>query len=78
MRRLIEYRFVLSLAASAVVGGLGLHAWPFPAELGDDWSVSRGGRQAWRQFDDQFLTYDGQPISMVRRQIMGNARGSLF
>lgn len=32
MRRLIEYRFVLSLAASAVGGVLGLHAWLFPAD----------------------------------------------
>jgi len=32
MRRLIEYRFVLSLAASAVGGVLGLHALPFPAD----------------------------------------------
>lgn len=32
MRWLIEYRFVLSLAASAVAGVLGLHAWPFPTD----------------------------------------------
>ena len=32
MHRLIEYRFVVSFAASAVVGVLGLHAWPFPAD----------------------------------------------
>lgn len=31
MHRLVEYRFVMSLAASAVVGAFGLHAWPFPA-----------------------------------------------
>ena len=30
MRFLVEYRFVLSLACSAVAGVAGLHAWPFP------------------------------------------------
>ena len=47
-------------------------------KLRDDWSASRGGRQAWRQFHDQFLTYGGPPIPMVRTQMMGNAGGSLF
>jgi len=46
--------------------------------LRDDWSASRGGRQAWRQFHDRFLTYGGPPIPMVRRQMMGGAGGSLF
>jgi TraM recognition site of TraD and TraG len=32
MRFLVEYRFVLSLALSAITGVIGLHAWPFPAE----------------------------------------------
>src|SRR5581483_11765790 len=31
MRSAMEWRFVLSLAVSAVVGVLGLRAWPFPA-----------------------------------------------
>jgi hypothetical protein len=31
MNVLAEYRFVISLAGSAVVGSLGLHLWPFPA-----------------------------------------------
>jgi hypothetical protein len=30
MNVLAEYRFVISLAGSAVVGSLGLHLWPFP------------------------------------------------
>ena len=47
-------------------------------KLRDDWSTSRGGRQAWRQFHDQFLTYGGPPIPMVRRQMMGSAVGTLF
>jgi hypothetical protein len=32
MRTLVEYRVVLSLAISAVAGGAGLHAYPFPAD----------------------------------------------
>ncbi len=32
MRLLIEYRFVLTMALSAVIGVIGLRAWPFPAE----------------------------------------------
>ena len=47
-------------------------------KLRDDWSASRGGRQAWRQFHDQFLTYGGPPIRMVRRQMMGDSGGTLF
>lgn len=31
-RVLIEYRFVISLALSAVIGTAGLHAWPFPLQ----------------------------------------------
>jgi len=46
--------------------------------LRDDWSASRGGRQAWRQFHDELLTYGGPPIPMVRRRMMGSAEGSLF
>jgi uncharacterized protein (DUF885 family) len=47
-------------------------------KLRDDWSASRGGRKAWREFHDLFLTYGGPPIPMVRRQILGNDAGSLF
>ena len=47
-------------------------------KLRDDWSSSRGGRKAWREFHDRFLTYGGPPIPMVRRQMLGNEGGSLF
>ena len=46
-------------------------------KLRDDWSASRGGRKAWREFHDAFLTYGGPPIPMVRRQMLGSG-GSLF
>ncbi|MBI3049260.1 MAG: DUF885 domain-containing protein [Acidobacteria bacterium] len=47
-------------------------------KLRDDWTASRGGRQAWRQFHDEFLTYGGPPIPMVRQRMLGGAEGSLF
>ena len=46
-------------------------------KLRDDWSASRGGRTAWREFHDTFLTYGGPPIPMVRQQMIG-AGGSVF
>ena len=46
-------------------------------KLRDDWSETRGGRKAWRQFHDQFLTYGGPPIPLVRRQMTGDG-GTLF
>lgn len=45
-------------------------------KLRDDWSASRGGRKAWREFHDAFLTYGGPPIPMVRQQMVGG--GNLF
>jgi uncharacterized protein (DUF885 family) len=47
-------------------------------KLREDWTGSRGGRQAWRQFHDEFLTYGGPPIPMVRQRVMGGTGESLF
>lgn len=48
-------------------------------KLREDWTASRGGRAAWKQFHDQFLTYGGPPIPLVRRAMMGASdNGSLF
>jgi hypothetical protein len=47
-------------------------------KLREDWTASRGGRTAWRDFHDRFLTYGGPPIPMVRQQMMGSAGGALF
>jgi hypothetical protein len=46
-------------------------------KLRDDWTASRGGRKAWKEFHDTFLNYGGPPIPMVRQQMLGNG-GSLF
>jgi uncharacterized protein (DUF885 family) len=47
-------------------------------KLRSDWSASRGGQQAWRDFHDRFLTFGGPPIPMVRQQMLGRSEGSLF
>ena len=48
-------------------------------KLRNDWTASRGGRAAWKQFHDEFLRYGGPPIPLVRRAMLGaNDHGSLF
>jgi Bacterial protein of unknown function (DUF885) len=44
--------------------------------LRDDWTASRGGRAAWKEFHDTFLSYGGPPIPLVRQAMMGG--GTLF
>lgn len=54
-------------------------------KLRDDW-VARQPRAAaaadprvyWRQFHDQFLSYGGPPIPLVRNAMLGSSEGSLF
>jgi uncharacterized protein (DUF885 family) len=46
-------------------------------KLRDDWTATRGGRAAWRDFHDRFLSYGGPPIPMVRKAMLGDARGVL-
>jgi len=47
-------------------------------KLREDWSSSRGGRQAWKQFNDEFLSYGGPPIPLVRSQMMPGPASDLF
>jgi hypothetical protein len=48
-------------------------------KLREDWTASRGGRSAWKQFHDAFLSYGGPPIPLVRRAMMGASdKGPLF
>ena len=42
--------------------------------LRDDWTASRGGRKAWKAFHDQFLSYGGPAIPLVRQRMMGEGR----
>ena len=48
-------------------------------KLREDWTSSRGGRSAWKQFHDAFLSYGGPPIPLVRKAMMGkDDKGPLF
>jgi hypothetical protein len=44
-------------------------------KLRGDWVGTRGGRNAWKAFHDQFLSYGGPPLPMVRRLMLGDAAG---
>jgi uncharacterized protein (DUF885 family) len=46
-------------------------------KLRDDYTASRGGRSAWREFHDSFLRYGGPPIPLVRRAMLGNDTAAL-
>jgi hypothetical protein len=39
--------------------------------LREDWTSSRGGREAWHDFHDRFLSYGGPPIPLVRQAMVG-------
>jgi hypothetical protein len=45
-------------------------------KLREDWTVTRGGRAAWREFHDTFLGYGAPPIPLIRATMVGD--GSLF
>jgi hypothetical protein len=42
-------------------------------QLREDWTKDKGGRAAWKQFHDRFLSYGGPPIPLVRAQMLGGA-----
>ncbi len=44
-------------------------------KMRDDWTATRGGREAWKSFHDQFLSYGGPPLPMVRRLMLGDGAG---
>jgi uncharacterized protein DUF885 len=39
--------------------------------LRGDWTKTRGGKEAWKEFHGQFLSYGGPPIPLVRRAMVG-------
>ena len=39
-------------------------------KLRDDWTASRGGRAAWKEFHDTFLSYGAPPIPLVRTDML--------
>lgn len=46
--------------------------------LREDWTASHGGREGWHDFHDQFLSYGGPPIPLVRQQMMGGEVQAVF
>lgn len=48
-------------------------------KLRDDWCAARGGKEAWKDFHDEFLGHGGPQIPLIRRTMMGaEDKGSLF
>ncbi len=45
-------------------------------KLRADWTASRGGRPAWRAFHDEFLSFGGPPVPLVRGAMLGEDAGS--
>ncbi len=39
-------------------------------KLREDWTASRGGRAAWGQFHDRFLSYGKPPIPLLREEML--------
>lgn len=46
--------------------------------LREDWTRDRGGRSAWKLFHDEFLSYGGPPIPLVRAQMLGGPVEAVF
>jgi uncharacterized protein (DUF885 family) len=46
--------------------------------LRQDWTSTRGGKEAWQAFHDEFLKYGGPPIPLVRKAMLEDKAGSLF
>ena len=39
-------------------------------KLREEWTADRGGREAWGEFHDTFLSYGGPPIPLVRQSML--------
>ncbi len=46
--------------------------------LRDDWVADRGGREAWREFHDTFLSFGGPPIPLVRAKMLESEPEAVF
>ncbi len=47
-------------------------------KLRTDWCASRGGGKAWKQFHDEFLSFGGPPIPLVRRAMLPGDKGPVL
>ena len=45
-------------------------------KLRDDWTATRGGRDAWHSFHDQLLSYGSPSVPMVRKLMLGDRAGA--
>ena len=43
-------------------------------KLRDDWCADRGGKEAWKEFHDQFLSYGGPPIPLIRKDMLKDTK----
>jgi len=41
-------------------------------KLRSDWTEGRGGREAWGEYHDQFLSFGSPPIPLIREQMLGD------
>ena len=44
-------------------------------QLREDWTKSRGGREAWQAFHDQLLSYGSPPVPLIRKAMLGPESG---
>jgi uncharacterized protein (DUF885 family) len=44
-------------------------------KLREEWTATRGWRDAWHAFHDQFLSYGSPPVPMVRKAMLGTNSG---
>ncbi|MEZ5462142.1 DUF885 domain-containing protein [Dokdonella sp.] len=42
-------------------------------QLREDWTAARAGRDSWKAFHDEFLSYGGPPVPLVRAQMLDTA-----
>ncbi len=47
-------------------------------KLRTDWTATRGGRKAWHEFHNTFLSFGGPPIPLVRNAMLVDDSGRLF
>ena len=45
-------------------------------KLRADWAATRGGEKAWKAFHDEFLSFGGPPIPLVRARMLGPNAGA--
>lgn len=47
-------------------------------KLRNDWTATRGGQSAWKDFHDRFLQFGGPPIPLVRGAMLGADAGPVL